>query len=242
MQNRMARSIAIGIAVLVGLVPQLCLAAFTSTFNGDGSVTNFRAEERPSAESGVADEFSWGEGSLVDAHSFNFIFDSPGDILLIDATIDVTAGSVFNDLDRSDTNPPSSVFSCGGSPFRHFCPNIPDFDLWLTTPGATAAANGASFGQGMKVTHFDTTFDHDITDFHFAHITLVPNENGYAQATFFGEIQTSGNAGRPEFNQFTVTMSFGAVPEPSGTGLVCSAILMCFATLRRRVRRNLEVG
>lgn len=227
------KRIAFGIAISFGLVATVCQAAIVSSLTGEGSITDLRGEERPALE-GRGEAVTWGDGTLADAHSFNLLLDSQNDILLIEATLDVAAGSVFNDINpahaANDVSPPI-VTVC--SPFRSQCPVGLEFDLWLTTPSATTAADASVFDQGMRVIHFDIIRETNVDDFHFAHITLVPDERGYAEATLSGEIQTSTPEREVERNQFSVTMSFG-VPEPDGLGLALIAMLGIFGVVRPR--------
>jgi len=149
------------------------------------------------------------------------------DLLLIDATLEVTAGTFHNATAAelgSDVNPAAAAL-LGAFPALAA-------DSWVTTNDlSTAAAGTNTLASGLQITHFDTITNPAIsTPFQWGQITIVPNEDGMISATLRGTVQTAASP-TPVFDDFTYT--FG-VPEPSAMGLVLSALLGGLAIIRRK--------
>lgn len=194
-------------------------ATIDVSLSGEGNVTNLAVTSRPA--SSVAP--GWGGNGTV----FNFHLDSPDDILVIDATLDITSGMLHD--------PPT-----GCPPGADCSPPVPaleevflDLKLvpFVETPGGTSAADTTPLDSGMQVSYFDTTREPDQVDFQFARFTLIPDDTGIASATFSGRIQTAGDS--VQYNYFTVAMN-SVVPEPNGMGTILIALFGSLGVLRPR--------
>ena len=194
--------------------------------DGDNGI-NLSGNAYTAATDPMRDEYA----PLVDATTFDLFVDTPGDILLIDFQMDLHAGSIWQEPDNrgygvnlnSNNRPPDpAAFS-----------NWPALaaDTWLTTPGSTAVADDAPFLGPAQATHFDTDQNGAQTDFQFARITLV----GDYEAQFTGSIQVASSP-RPITQPFSFAMF--KVPEPSGLGMLLTALLVGSATMRRSSLRS----
>lgn len=172
-------------------------AAITTAFD-DGSVVDSRVTERSTSDHAAATLVTWGNETLADA-SFDSASDLSNGNQFVDATMNVIAG-----ISRP-LNP--NWGSRRSTSFREPLLAAIELDLWVTMPSGTLAGDAIRLDQGMNVTQLGMTRDNGSKAFHFAH----PDERGYVESTFFGEIQTNSARGG--------TMSFAA-PESSSLGLL----------------------
>lgn len=178
------------------------------------------------------------EFSRPHAKTFDLFTSNPSDILVIDFTLGVSAGTVYQDLCvrnpygaliRFDTGPPPLGGTLGQNGGLRS-------DSWVTTPGGTACAqiHGAcpGFENAGLISHFDSSNDGAQTDFHFARITLNPDDTGVFTAELSGVVYVA-NQPRPLAEPFSFSMQ-GAVPEPGSRGLLMTALLGSLTTIRKR--------
>lgn len=187
---------------------------------------------------------------LQNATTFDMDMTTPDDILYIEFTLDVSAGSVYQDCGpntgctrnpygraiATNTGPPDAtlVFSVNETIANN--PQV-TADSWVTTPAkstACALVNRAcpGFDSGAPAIHFDGPSDGPQTDFNFARITMLPNESGVFAAEFNGSVVVA-NQPVPLAEPFSFTIR-SVVPEPDSFGLLLTASLGGFAMIQKR--------
>lgn len=192
----------------------------TTSFTGDGGIVAVSGTAKPVDATAAGDA-----GGYV----FDLSLDSTADILIVDAAFSDVVGTIYNPIALDSAPPTGCIFLCD--------PPIVEQDLWVTTPGATGAVDASSLIAGETVTHFDTTDDGAQSGFHWASVPLIPNEQGYAMATLNARFQTAALP-TPVFDDVTVVMTIGTVPEPAGFGLAIVALLGGIGLVRSVHRRR----
>ena len=168
--------------------------------------------------------------TLADAATFELFVDALSDILVFSLELNVTTGTLYDVPETGFTLPLPALLNA----FPTLKP-----DTYFTTPGATAGADAIGVNpSGQLFTFFDVDSNGPQTDFKFGQVTLIPNEDGFAEATLRGTLQTAASP-TPVFDDFEATFQITPVPEPDSLALLSMAGLFGLMAFRRKksVRR-----
>lgn len=180
-----------------------------------------------------------------DLITYDLFASTPDDMLVVDFILNVTAGTVYQNhtadfygLPFADNTRPPRPGPLSGTFIEG---RALAADSWVTTPGAgTACAQigGAcpGFENVGQVSHFDTSGEGVQTEFNFARITLIPDEQGAHSAEFSGYMQVA-NQPSPIVEPFNYAMR--SVPEPNSLSSLMAALMGGLTVLRKRQPRGL---
>jgi len=195
----------------------------TTSVVGDGNNATFQANGHAACPASVDVE-----PELADAATFDLFVDTLSDILVFSLELNVTTGTLYD--------VPKTGFTL---PLPALLPAFPTLkpDTYFTTPGSTAVAGAIGVNpSGQRFTFFDVDDNGPQTDFKFGQVTLIPNDEGFAEATLSGTLQTRADP-TPIFDEFQYTFQITPVPEPGSLTLLSAAGLFGLLTFRRRKKQ-----
>jgi hypothetical protein len=187
------------------------VAVLVAAANATAATVSFKqTQEAPSAAAVAA-------GVPDGARVYKFWVTTDADILSVDRVGIETSNPVFQVAPPfgADNEPPDPAFITLNRAL--------EADTWITTPGATTLLGPGLPGDGSTTTFGDTVDSGAQTNFQFAQITVLPNNNSLR---FEGRVNVRGATGPENF-------AFEFVPEPT-TFAMAGLGLIGLAALRRR--------